>query len=148
MGDVQERPAIEMEVSRTGAIIGVDYSRATVVRRLEEVGCRVEGDGETLTVYPPTWRTDLSVPVDLIEEIVRLEGLDEIPLILPAPRGGRGLSPLQRRRRAVTHALAYSGYVEVIPTPFIANDTFDVWGLAADDERLSLIHISEPTRRS
>ncbi|WNI12176.1 phenylalanine--tRNA ligase subunit beta [Corynebacterium sp. Z-1] len=144
VGDVQERPTIEMEVSRPGAIIGVDYSRATVVRRLEEVGCRVEGDGETLTVYPPTWRTDLSVPVDLIEEIVRLEGLDEIPLILPAPRGGRGLSPLQRRRRAVTHALAYSGYVEVIPTPFIANDTFDVWGLAADDERRKAVRVQNP----
>ncbi|EEI17765.1 phenylalanine--tRNA ligase subunit beta [Corynebacterium lipophiloflavum] len=144
VGEVAERPAIEMDSARPGDLIGVDYPRETVVRRLEEVGCRVEGDGEALTVYPPTWRTDLSVPVDLVEEIVRLEGLDEIPLILPAPRGGRGLSPQQRRRRAVTHALAYSGYVEVIPTPFIANDTFDVWGLAADDERRHAVRVQNP----
>ncbi|WP_165165358.1 phenylalanine--tRNA ligase subunit beta [Corynebacterium qintianiae] len=144
IGEVAARPAIEMAVSRPGELIGVEYSRETVVRRLEEIGCRVDGGGETVTVLPPTWRTDLNVPVELVEEIVRLEGLDNIPLVLPAPRGGRGLSPVQRRRRAATHALAYSGYVEVIPTPFIANDTFDVWGLDADDARRRTVKVQNP----
>ena len=118
--------------------------RDTVVRRLEEVGCTIAGEGENLQVTPPTWRTDITVPVELVEEVVRLEGLDDIPSILPTPRGGRGLSPLQRRRRAVTHALAYSGYAEIIPTPFIANDTFDVWGLDADDPRRNTVKVQNP----
>ena len=148
VGDAPEREAIRLRASRPAELIGVDYSVETVVKRLEEVGCSVESteeNGETvLSVTPPTWRTDLNEPVELIEEIVRLEGLDDIPLELPTPRGGRGLSPLQRRRRSVTHALAYSGYAEVIPTPFMSNTVLDTWGLAADDARRRVVKVQNP----
>ncbi|SDS11007.1 phenylalanine--tRNA ligase subunit beta [Corynebacterium timonense] len=144
VGEVEPREPIEMRVSRPSELVGVDYAPETVVKRLDEVGCAVEVSGEMLVVTPPTWRGDLNVPVELIEEIVRLEGLDEIPSVLPTPSGGRGLSRAQRRRRAVTHALAYSGYVEVIPTPFIANDTFDAWGLEAEDPRRNTVSVRNP----
>ncbi len=61
--------------------------------------------------------------------------------------GGRGLSPQQKRRRAVGHALAYNGYAEVLPTPFIANDTFDVWGLDADDRRRQAVVVQNPLEK-
>lgn len=144
IGEAGKREAISMRATRPAELIGVDYPRETVVRRLQEIGCEVTGDGDELQVTPPTWRTDISVPVELVEEVVRLEGLEAIPSILPTPRGGRGLSPLQRRRRAVTHALAYSGYAEIIPTPFIANNTFDTWGLEADDPRRNTVHVRNP----
>ena len=152
VGETPQRTAIRLRAARPSELIGVDYSLETVVDRLEEVGCRVEQsaedgeeDGETvLSVTPPTWRTDLNEPVELIEEIVRLEGLDDIPLEMPTPRGGRGLSPLQRRRRAVTHALAYSGYAEVIPTPFMSNTVLDTWGLDADDARRNVVSVQNP----
>lgn len=148
VGDAPQRDAIRLRASRPSELIGVDYSAETVVKRLEEVGCSVEQadeDGENvLSVTPPTWRTDLNEPVELIEEIVRLEGLDEIPLELPTPRGGRGLSPLQRRRRAVTHALAYSGYAEVIPTPFMSNTVLVTWGLDTDDDRRRVVKVQNP----
>ncbi|MDK7180157.1 phenylalanine--tRNA ligase subunit beta [Corynebacterium riegelii] len=144
VGEVPAREAIEMRVSRPSELIGVDYSRDTVVKRLEEVGCRIAGDEETLQVTPPTWRGDLTVPVELVEEIVRLEGLDAIPSVLPTPVGGRGLSPQQRRRRAVTHALAYSGYAEIIPTPFMSNTVLDAWGLEADDPRRNVVKVQNP----
>ena len=148
VGDAPLREVIRLRATQPSELIGVDYSVDTVVKRLEEVGCVVaqsEEDGETvLSVTPPTWRTDLNEPVELIEEIVRLEGLDDIPLVLPTPRGGRGLSPLQRRRRAVTHALAYSGYAEVIPTPFMSNTVLDTWGLDADDARRRVVAVQNP----
>ena len=75
---------------------------------------------------------------------MRLEGLDDIPLVLPTPVGGRGLSPAQLRERAITHALAYRGYAEILPTPFIANDVFDTWGLDADDERRQTVKVLNP----
>ncbi|MDY5786507.1 phenylalanine--tRNA ligase subunit beta, partial [Corynebacterium sp.] len=147
VGDVAPREEIEMRTTFPSELIGVDYARETVVKRLEEVGCTVAGEGDTLRVTPPSWRGDLTVPVELVEEIVRLEGLDAVPTILPTPRGGRGLSPAQKRRRAATHALAYSGYVEIIPTPFIANDVFDTWGLAADDPRRNTVTVQNPLDR-
>ena len=144
VGEVPAREAIAMRVSRPSELIGVDYSRDTVVKRLEEVGCQIAGDEEHLQVTPPTWRGDLTVPVELVEEIVRLEGLDAIPSVLPTPVGGRGLSPQQRRRRAVTHALAYSGYAEIIPTPFMSNTVLDAWGLEADDPRRNVVKVQNP----
>ena len=144
VGEVPAREVIEMRVSRPSELIGVDYSRDTVVKRLEEVGCQIAGDDEHLQVTPPTWRSDLTVPVELVEEIVRLEGLDAIPSVLPTPVGGRGLSPQQRRRRAVTHALAYSGYAEIIPTPFMSNTVLDAWGLEADDPRRNVVKVQNP----
>ncbi|MDD7581338.1 phenylalanine--tRNA ligase subunit beta [Corynebacterium sp. 32222D000AT] len=145
IGEVAQPAAIELPVDMPGRYAGVDYSLETVVNRLQEVGCQVENaDSETLSVTPATWRTDIGMDVDLIEEVLRLEGLAEIPSVLPTPRGGRGLTPAQKRRRAIGHSLAYSGYAEIIPSPFVANDTFDVWGLAADDARRQTVAVQNP----
>ncbi|AIT61004.1 phenylalanine--tRNA ligase subunit beta [Corynebacterium doosanense] len=143
-GQVPLADPIDLRPEHPGELIGVDYSRETVIRRLTEVGCRVAEQGEVLAVVPPTWRTDMSQSVDLIEEIVRLEGLDAVPSILPTPVGGRGLSPAQRRRRAIGHALAYQGYAEILPSPFIANTTFDSWGLSRDDDRRKVVSVQNP----
>ncbi|MEX3506678.1 phenylalanine--tRNA ligase subunit beta [Corynebacterium sp. LK2590] len=145
IGEVAQPAAIELPVDMPGRYAGVDYSLETVVNRLQEVGCQVENaDSETLSVTPATWRTDIGMDVDLIEEVLRLEGLADIPSVLPTPRGGRGLTPAQKRRRAIGHSLAYSGYAEIIPSPFVANDTFDVWGLAADDARRQTVAVQNP----
>ena len=145
IGEVAQPAAIELPVDMPGRYAGVDYSLETVVNRLQEVGCQVENaDSETLSVTPATWRTDIGMDVDLIEEVLRLEGLADIPSVLPTPRGGRGLTPAQKRRRAIGHSLAYSGYAEIIPSPFVANDTFDVWGLAAEDARRQTVAVQNP----
>ncbi len=143
-GTAQNREPINLRVAHPSELIGVEYSKETVIKRLQEVGCDIADNGDVLVVTPPAWRTDLNEPVELIEEIVRLEGLDDIPLVLPTPRGGRGLSQEQRRRRAVTHALAYSGYVEIIPTPFMSNTVVDTWGLDADDPRRNTVGVQNP----
>lgn len=143
-GELPVMPEISMPVGFPSQIAGVDYPEQAVVGRLEEVGADVVKKGEQLSVTPPTWRSDLGVPVDLVEEVLRLEGLEDIPTILPTPSAGRGLSPAQKCRRAVGHALAYSGYAEILPTPFIANDTFDAWGLDADDPRRNTVAVQNP----
>ncbi|MGP6174885.1 phenylalanine--tRNA ligase subunit beta [Corynebacterium sp. A21] len=144
IGEIPAMPTITMAASHPSKLAGVEYSTETVVARLEEVGCTVVVSGETLKVTPPTWRNDMSMSADLVEEVLRLEGLEAIPTILPTPVGGRGLNPAQKRRRALGHALAYNGYAEILPTPFIADDTFDVWGLAADDERRKVVKVQNP----
>ncbi|QRP98738.1 phenylalanine--tRNA ligase subunit beta [Corynebacterium sp. FDAARGOS 1242] len=144
VGDIAKREPITLRTTKPSEYAGVEYSRETVVTRLEEVGCTVIDNGETLEVSPATWRTDIGMDVDLIEEILRLEGLEDIPTVLPTPAGGRGLTPAQKRRRAIGHGLAYAGYAEVLPSPFVANDTFDTWGLDKDDARRRTVAVQNP----
>lgn len=144
IGDVAKREPIALRTAKASEYAGVDYARETVISRLEEVGCTVADEGELLQVTPATWRTDISMDVDLIEEILRLEGLEDIPTVLPTPAGGRGLTPAQKRRRAIGHGLAYAGYAEVLPAPFVANDAFDVWGLDKDDARRRTVEVQNP----
>ena len=144
MGEVPVMPTIRMAVSRPGQIAGVDYAPETVVGRLREVGCKVTEHDGMLDVVPPTWRPDLTEDADLVEEVLRLEGLADIPAIVPTVSAGKGLTPAQKRRRAIGHALAYGGYVEILPTPFIRQDTFDTWGLAAEDERRNAVAVRNP----
>ena len=144
IGDVAKREPIALRTAKASEYAGVDYSRETVISRLEEVGCTVADEGEQLQVTPATWRTDIAMDVDLVEEILRLEGLEDIPAVLPTPAGGRGLTPAQKRRRAIGHGLAYAGYAEVLPAPFVANNTFDVWGLDKDDARRRTVEVQNP----
>ncbi|APT84678.1 phenylalanine--tRNA ligase subunit beta [Corynebacterium aquilae] len=144
VGEVRDMPVVEMKISRPSDIAGVQYSEQTVLDRLAEVGCAVERDGETLRVVPPTWRPDITMSADLVEEVLRLEGLEDIPSIVPTAPAGRGLTAAQLRRRAIGHALAYTGFAEILPTPFTSNDVFDVWGLDADDERRRTVKVLNP----
>jgi phenylalanyl-tRNA synthetase beta chain len=88
-----------------------------------------------VTVTPPSWRPDLTQPADLVEEVLRLEGYDTIPSELPPAPPGRGLTATQRRRRAISYALAGAGYVEVLPSPFVSASTWDAFGLPETDSR-------------
>ncbi|MET7672148.1 phenylalanine--tRNA ligase subunit beta [Micromonospora luteifusca] len=137
--------------------IGVEYPPARVVALLERVGCTVAqgadrlpedtgtvGAGATLSVTPPTWRPDLTDPADLVEEVVRLDGYDRVPSVLPTAPPGRGLTPRQRRRRAVAGSLAERGYVEVLAHPFVSPGLADLLGLPADDRRRPAVRLANP----
>ncbi|MET0896574.1 MAG: phenylalanine--tRNA ligase subunit beta [Mycobacterium sp.] len=124
---------------------GVEYPEGATVARLTQIGATVsEDERAVLTVTPPSWRPDLMQAADLVEEVLRLQGLDAIPSVLPTAPAGRGLTPGQKRRRAVGKSLALSGYVEILPTPFLPAGVFDTWGLAADDPRRSTASVLNP----
>jgi phenylalanyl-tRNA synthetase beta chain len=137
-------PPIRIAADLPDRTAGVSYRPGTTARRLAQIGAAVTGDGDSLTVTPPSWRPDLLQPADLVEEVLRLEGLELIPSVLPSAPAGRGLSPEQRRRRAIGKSLALSGYVEVVPTPFLPAGVFDVWGLPADDMRRITTQVINP----
>lgn len=163
----RERPTVRLAAGLPGRVAGLAYDRATVVRRLEQVGCTVVEDGgpvvedgdnlageggetlaaageETLAVTPPSWRPDLVAPYDLVEEVVRLEGYDTIGSELPRPPAGTGLTRDQLRRRAVADALAGTGLDEVLSMPFCSAEDLDTLGVPADDERRLLIEVTNP----
>ncbi|MFI6351286.1 phenylalanine--tRNA ligase subunit beta [Streptomyces sp. NPDC050743] len=124
-------------------VAGVVYGRETVVRRLQQVGCDVYGQDE-LTVTVPSWRPDLVDPNDLAEEVIRLEGYENLPSTLPKLPSGRGLTHRQRLHRRVGRALAGAGYVEAPNYPFLGEQVFDQLGLAADDPARRVVKLVNP----
>ncbi|WP_370411193.1 phenylalanine--tRNA ligase subunit beta [Streptomyces fradiae] len=134
---------ITMPAHHPDKVAGVDYGRETVVRRLQEIGCDVYGQDE-LVVTVPSWRPDLYVPNDLAEEVIRLEGYENLPSTLPKPPAGRGLTERQRVHRRVGRTLAGAGYVEALNYPFIGEQVFDQLGLDADDARRRVVKLVNP----
>ncbi|MFC8957533.1 phenylalanine--tRNA ligase subunit beta [Streptomyces sp. NPDC057101] len=134
---------ITLPANHPDKVAGVDYGRETVVRRLQEVGCAVYGQDE-LVVTVPSWRPDLAAPNDLAEEVIRLEGYENLPSTLPRPPAGRGLTERQRVHRRVGRALAGAGYVEALSYPFIGEQALDHLGVEADDERRHLVKLVNP----
>ncbi|BFO20032.1 phenylalanine--tRNA ligase subunit beta [Streptomyces sp. KM77-8] len=124
-------------------VAGVTYGRETVVRRLQEVGCDVYGQDE-LIVTVPSWRPDLTDPNDLAEEVIRLEGYENLPSTLPRPTAGRGLTARQRLHRRIGRALAGAGYVEALNHPFVSEQVFDQLGLDADDPARRVVKLVNP----
>ncbi|MGU3294826.1 phenylalanine--tRNA ligase subunit beta [Williamsia sp. M5A3_1d] len=126
-------------------VAGITYAPGTTARRLEQVGCVVsEGADGMLDVVPPSWRPDLRQSADLVEEVLRLEGLENIPAIPPRAPAGTGLTREQIRRRSVGRALAMSGFVEVLPFPFMPADVLDLWGVPDDDPRRATVRVLNP----
>ncbi|MEW2625256.1 phenylalanine--tRNA ligase subunit beta [Streptomyces sp. NPDC048106] len=124
-------------------VAGVAYGREAVVRRLQEVGCDVYGQDE-LIVTVPSWRPDLTDPNDLAEEVIRLEGYENLPSTLPKPPAGRGLTARQRLHRRIGRALAGAGYVEALNYPFIGEQVFDQLGLDSDDPARRVVKLVNP----
>ncbi|MCL6422653.1 phenylalanine--tRNA ligase subunit beta [Brachybacterium sp. JHP9] len=127
-------------------VVGIEYTAQEVRGSLEMIGCSVErgeADG-ALLVTPPTWRPDLRIREDLVEEIARLVGYDRIPSIVPSAPGGRGLTRAQRGRRAARTALAEAGLVEVTSAPWIAESVFDAHAYGEGDERRAAVRLRNP----
>src|SRR5579875_3487374 len=127
-------------------VAGVVYGLDTVTRRLRQIGCATEHDRATrvLTATAPSWRSDLNDPADLAEEVIRLEGYENIPVRRPRAFAGRGLTTRQRLRRAVGRGLAGAGYVEVLAAPFVSAADADALQLPPEDARRQMLAVANP----
>jgi phenylalanyl-tRNA synthetase beta chain len=115
-----ERKPVTLRVERAAKVLGMPLTQqrcAEVFRRLDLPFTQGEG---TLTVTPPSWRFDLAIEEDLIEEVIRVIGLHHLPAT--PPRSPVTASPRREGRRsahAVRHALAALGYQETINFSFV-----------------------------
>ena len=140
---------VTMAADYPDRVAGMAYGPDTVTTRLRQVGCEIipnADDGQPLLVRPPSWRPDLTDPSDLAEEVIRLEGYENIPVRMPRAPAGRGLTAAQRLRRTIGRALAGSGYVEVTSTPFGSAADADRMQLPGDDARRHAVRLVNPIR--
>lgn len=106
-------------------LTGLSVSDAEIRTILERIGCAVSGSGTMLTVVVPTWRPDIEAKADLAEEVMRLVGVDSVP-VTPLPRAehvpSAVLTPIQKRTRLAKRTLASRGLMEGVTWSFVSRD--------------------------
>ncbi|KQP61480.1 phenylalanine--tRNA ligase subunit beta [Methylobacterium sp. Leaf108] len=131
---------IDFPWSETRRLAGMELSRAEMKVTLETLGFHVSGSGDRVKVLPPSWRPDIGGKADLVEEIIRIAGLDQIEA-KPLPRapsvGKPALTVLQRRTRHAKRALAGRGLVEAVTWSFIGHDDAVLFGGGGADLALA-----------
>ncbi len=129
-----EPPTLTLRPARACAVSGAEIPTAFMVSRLTRLGCAVveEADG-TLSVTVPTNRPDLEREIDLIEEILRLWGMDRVPATIPAARNHiGGLTREQRTIRRIGAILRSCGLNETTTYSFAAPGDLEKVGMSEE----------------
>jgi phenylalanyl-tRNA synthetase beta chain len=117
---LEEAAPIMLRASRIARVLGAQIEESEVTRLLTALGCQVEPMAGVWRVTPPSFRFDLSIEVDLVEEVARVHGYDRLPAVVPplSPELGavdEAYLPLSRIR----HLMADLGYQEAITYSFV-----------------------------
>ncbi|MDO8719227.1 MAG: phenylalanine--tRNA ligase subunit beta [Polaromonas sp.] len=111
---------VTLRVARAAKVIGMPLTPAQCLDALERLGLQVSQGEGTLTVTPPSYRFDLQIEEDLIEEVVRMVGYNQLPETPPlAPITAKIRAESERSPFAVRRALASLGYQETINFSFV-----------------------------
>ncbi len=143
-GAAPQAAQILLPTGFASALIGVQYSDAQIIGALQGIGAEVTQDAAGFTVTAPSWRPDLAIKEDLVEEVARVIGYDQIPATLPVAPPGRGLSRSQAQRRRVLQGLADFGMTEVLSYPFVSEAQNNTFGAAQAGTSVKAITLANP----
>ena len=128
---------IELPLDFLNKKLGVELGKKQVVKILESLGFEIKEKKDSLMVKIPTWRAtkDISIPEDLVEEVVRIYGYNNIPVQLPKfpinPPSRNPLRDLERQAKDMIY-MEY-GYTETYNYSFVSPDTIEKMGLDIKD---------------
>ncbi|HSV30208.1 MAG TPA: phenylalanine--tRNA ligase subunit beta [Candidatus Omnitrophota bacterium] len=133
------RNSIVMRPARVRELGGVEVAKEKQERILRALGCEVAEHADGLLVVPPSWRGDVAAEHDLVEEVIRINGYDELPMVpLPRPSMPKPLlTPAQRRASWVRRQLASRGLVETVTWSFLPSAQAKLFGGGAPEMHLA-----------
>jgi phenylalanyl-tRNA synthetase beta chain len=121
--DVFPNTTVSFPISEVRRLTGLDLPQLRITELLTRLGFEAHGAGTTLQVKVPSWRPDVTQKADLVEEVMRMEGIGKVP-VDPLPRlsgvAPRMLTTMQNRRRATKRVLAARGLDEAVTWSFIS----------------------------
>jgi phenylalanyl-tRNA synthetase beta chain len=122
---------IDFPLSELPRLAGIKLPLPEVRRALEKLGFFAAGQGDKIKVAVPSWRPDVHGRADIVEELVRITGVDQVPST-PFPRGGHArkpvLTPIQNRTRKAKRALAARSMVEAVTWSFVSKREAELFG--------------------
>jgi phenylalanyl-tRNA synthetase beta chain len=123
--------SIDFPLREVARLSGLDPGVEEITQVLSRLGFGIATQGTSLKIAVPSWRADVHGKADIVEEIVRMVGVDRIPAT-PFDRGDAPrqpvLTPFQVRGRKAARALAARGMVEAVTWSFIARDQAELFG--------------------
>lgn len=132
--------SIDFPVSEVKRLTGLEVSPEESREILTKLGFGVTGSGDRLSVTVPSWRPDVDGKADLVEEVMRIHGVDKIhaaPLPSHGSVNGKILTTLQIRSRQAKRALASRGMMEAVTWSFIPKAQAELFGGGAPELALS-----------
>lgn len=131
---------IDFPLSEVERLTGLRTPPAEIEAILSRLGFELAGAGDRRSVKVPSWRPDVTQKADLAEEVMRMVGVDNVP-VEPLPRlhhvAQRMLTPIQNRRRLARRALAARGLDEAVNWSFIPEAQAQIFGGGGDDLKLA-----------
>ncbi len=125
-------PDIEFNVKKASASLGMDLDKDTIIKKFTRLGIDLrssEKNEDVLLCSPPSYRTDITARVDLLEEAARLLGYDLIPTAMPlVTLGAAAVPPEVRLKNRIKHQLTSLGLTEVVNYSFVSEDVFSLFG--------------------
>ncbi|HEV2667909.1 MAG TPA: phenylalanine--tRNA ligase subunit beta [Blastocatellia bacterium] len=142
------RDWIEFRRPRYAALTGLRIQLGEAERVLRSLGFAVEADVENdrIRASAPSWRVDISVEEDLIEEVARIAGYDNLKNTLPGGAGVGAYLPGEDARRAARLTLTALGYDEAVSFSFVNGETDEVLSEVGENSRLALINPIDETQ--
>jgi phenylalanyl-tRNA synthetase beta chain len=115
-----QRKPVTLRVARAAKVIGMPLTQAQCADVMKRLGFAFTESEGMITVTPPSWRFDLTIEEDLIEEVIRVHGYDKLPSNAPlAPVTARVRLEAQRSVHALRRSLAALDYQETIAYSFV-----------------------------
>ncbi|ODT49369.1 phenylalanine--tRNA ligase subunit beta [Devosia sp. 63-57] len=146
--DVFANKTVDFPLAEVKRLTGLEVSSSDIEAILARLGFVAEGSGDMRSVKVPSWRPDVTQKADLVEEVMRMVGVDNVP-VEPLPRlnhvAQRMLTTIQNRRRIARRALAARGLDEVVTWSFIAHAAAVQFGGGSEDRQLANAIASDMT---
>ena len=123
-GDLPRRDAVRVRAARVRTLLGYTVAGHEIVDILQRLACKVSGAGEEVSAVPPSWRFDLAIEEDFVEEVARIHGYEHVPARPPV--SSLPMAPLREGmldRFDLRHTLAALGYQEVVNYSFVSADS-------------------------
>ncbi len=136
---------LDLRVQRVNSLLGTNLSKEQIAACLRGIEFAVEGEGDLLHVTVPAFRIDIEREVDLVEEVARSVGYNEIPITLPVmamdcPQP----EPLRQLRKKIAGLMTGLSFYEAVNYSFVSKKHSDLLQLAAEDHRRQQVDLLNP----
>jgi phenylalanyl-tRNA synthetase beta chain len=143
---------ITISCSKINNVLGIKLTTEEITDCLHRLGLEVESSGDVVKIKPPAYRRDIQIDADIIEEVARIYGYDNIPSALPKATVGIDAADAVKKtdslkkRHEIKESLLKAGFSEAVNYSFIGRHDLDILSLDDNDSRRNMINIMNPLK--